>query len=168
VDQNWIRRARSATGHSPRGLKEGELSEERSKCMRRMEPEGERPVLINQQALERSVPEELLEEFRSTYWRRGIRLVTDLAGENQQDLGASLQVGALTGAEGQKSGPKLRGFLGRKNRPLLRARPRGAATARKRARGSACRRRESGEGNIRGKRKERRTSGLSIHKWRRH
>jgi hypothetical protein len=67
--------------------------------MRRMEPEEERPVLINQQALERSVPEELLEEIRSTYRRRGISLVTDLAGENQQDLGASLQVGALTGAE---------------------------------------------------------------------
>jgi hypothetical protein len=62
--------------------------------MRRMEPERERPVLINQQALERSVPEELLEEFRSTYRRRGIKLVTD-----QQVLEASLQVGTLTGAE---------------------------------------------------------------------
>lgn len=51
---------------------------------KRMEPEGSRPVLINQIALEQAIPEEERETFRENQRRRGFRLVTDLILEEAQ------------------------------------------------------------------------------------
>jgi hypothetical protein len=49
-----------------------------------MDAEGNQPILINQLAIEQSIPESQREAFREDQQRRGFRLVTDLSLEEVQ------------------------------------------------------------------------------------